>query len=60
MGHKQTLILLKMPVEMAENYTFKAKLQILAMFRKMPTSGGTNRSIDLNSASIYSSYNIIL
>ena len=60
MGHKQTLKLLKKHFEMVENYTFKAKWQILAIFRKMPTGGGTNRYVDLNSASICSSYNIIL
>ena len=44
---------------MVENYTFKVKWQFFAIFRKMLTIGGTNSYVDLNSASIYSSYNII-
>ena len=56
MGHKQTLILVKIHVEMVENYTLKAKWPILAIVREMTTSGGTNLCVD----SIYSSYNTVL
>ena len=48
MGRKQTLILLKIQVEMVEDYTFKAKLTFLASFRKMLSSGDTKRCVDLN------------
>ena len=44
---------------MVENYTFKAKLLILAIYRKMPTIF-TNYCVDLNFASPYSSYTIML
>ena len=47
-------------IEMVGNYTFKTKWPILTICRNMPISVGTNRCVDLNSASIYSSYNIIL
>ena len=40
--------------------TFKTKCQILAIFRKIPQVDGIKRCVDLNSASIYSSYNILL
>ena len=60
MAHKQILTLLKIYNEMIENYTFKAKWSILVIFRKMTTSEGRNRCEDLNSASIYSSYTIML
>ena len=60
MGHKQTLKLLKVHVEVVENYTFKAKLPILAISGKMPTCRGTNCCIDLYSASIYSEVKKVL
>ena len=46
-------------IEMVDNYTFKTKSPILIIFWNMPISEGTNRCVDLSSASIYSSYNII-
>ena len=40
MGHKQTLILLKIHFEMVENYNFKAKWPILTIFRKNANKWG--------------------
>ena len=40
--------------------TFGQNVKFLSSFRRMPTSRVTIRCVDLNSASIYSSYNFIL
>ena len=42
-----------MHIEMIENNTFWAKSHIFAIFKRMPTS-------EINSASIYSSYNYVV
>ena len=45
MGHEQTLILLKIHVEMVENYTFYAKLPILTIFRKKVNEWGLHIAV---------------
>ena len=51
MGHKQTLILLEIHVKMVENSDqFRPFLE-----KCQQVGGGTNRCVDLHSASIYSS-----
>ena len=48
MGHEQTLILLKIQVEMIGNYTFKGKMaNFCHTLKKMPANKGTNRCVDL-------------
>ena len=49
-----------MRIEIVENGFFWAKYQFVTIFRRMPTSGVTESCVDLSSASIYSSYNIVL
>ena len=49
-----------MRTDMVENGTLWGKCQIIAIVRRMPKRGVTKRCVALNSASIYSSYNIIL